>query len=332
MEDFNKIYSEFLEAVENKIQEYLADKKPDCMYDPFRYIMSAGGKRIRPVLTMISAGAVGGDPYSAVDIAAAIEIMHNFTLVHDDIMDQSPIRRGRDTVHIKWDPATAIIAGDVMVGHGYSLLPERRNHERADDINREYTKGLIEVCEGQAYDMKFNEDKDVRLEDYFMMIEKKTSLLLETAAVMGGHAGHGNIDEVEALRTYAKNIGLAFQIQDDLLDLTAEQEKLGKKIGQDILEGKKTYLILKAKEKLDAGHGNKNDKELMQKFYDENGLSEEYVPAMNEMFERLNVIEEAYSEAEKLLGIASKSLKAINDNKYTEMLKELLNKLNKRKY
>jgi geranylgeranyl pyrophosphate synthase len=290
--------------------------------------MAAGGKRIRPVLTMIAAGAAGGNPDEAVDCGTAIEILHNFTLVHDDIMDKSPMRRGKPTVHVKWNEPLAIITGDVMVGWAYRLLPPAGRHERSKEIMEAFTRGLIEVCEGQAYDMEFNEKTELKLEDYLLMIHKKTAMLLETCAVIGGHIGHGSEMEIEALRRYAYNLGIAFQIQDDLLDLTADQAELGKTIGLDIVEGKKTYLVIKAlgKEK------NPEDRLLMDKFMNNNGLSLDHAPQMREMFARLGVLEEASLEAGKYFERAKDALNELKHNESVEMLGYLIDSLNNRNY
>jgi geranylgeranyl diphosphate synthase, type II len=326
MIDFSTTYKEFLRAIEDKMLEYVKVIPPVNLYEPFEYLISGGGKRIRPVLAMICCGAVGNDPYIAIDSGVAVEILHNFTLVHDDIMDESRLRRGRDTVHIKWDVPTGILVGDVMVGYAYNLLPKANEHIRSQEIISAFTNGLIEVCEGQAYDMEFNRRIDITIEDYFNMIDKKTAKLLETSAIIGGLTGNGNVEEINALRLYAHNLGIAFQLQDDLLDLTAEQAELGKTIGQDIIEGKKTYMILRAVEKSSIPE----DIALLEEFYKNNGLTINYIPKIKEMFERLEIFkvvkekyESYYNEAQSCLGI-------LKDNEYTQMLNWVVDKLRNR--
>lgn len=326
--EFDKIYDSFRDNIEQRLSNYVQIIDPEGLYEPFKYLISGGGKRIRPVLAMICSGAVGGDPKSAIDSGAAIEILHNFTLVHDDIMDESPLRRGRATVHVKWNEPIAILVGDVMVGYAYKLLPDGKSHERSDEINKTFTNSLIEVCEGQALDMEFNERKDVSLREYFDMIEKKTARLLESSSVIGAYCGLGSEKDVESLRLFARSMGLAFQIQDDFLDLTADQEKLGKSIGQDIIEGKKTYFILKAQEKVK----NQEDIELISEFINQNGLTKEYVPRFINLFDKLGIFDEAQTEIEKHLDSALQNLNKLNQNDYTDMLKWLLEKLNKRNY
>jgi geranylgeranyl diphosphate synthase type II len=290
--------------------------------------MSGGGKRIRPVLVMIACGAVGGEPEKAVKPATAIEILHNFTLVHDDIMDESPMRRNKPTVHTKWDEATAILTGDVMIGHAFNLLPKPVDHPRSGEVFDAFTKGLIDVCEGQVLDMNLNKANNINIIDYVQMIGMKTASLLEAACVIGGNMGLATEDQIGALRCYAFNFGLAFQIQDDLLDLTADQAKLGKKIGQDIIDGKITYLVIKAIERAKS----EGDRELLSSLVKFKGLSDDFIPVMREMFERLGVLDEAEKEASNLLDKACDSLKVLPENEYREMLVWFAGSLVKRKY
>jgi geranylgeranyl diphosphate synthase type II len=326
--DFKNLYNEYLVKVENKLEIIVKDKQPQSLYTPFHYLITGGGKRIRPVLTMICAGAVGGNPEDALDCGVAIELLHNFTLVHDDIMDRSPLRRNRQTVHEKWNEASAILTGDVIVGFAYSLLPSSKQHPRSDEIYKAFTRGLIEVCEGQAYDMDFNEKKDVNLDDYLNMIDKKTAKLLETSAMLGGYIGNGSADEINSLQTYANCLGIAFQVQDDLLDLTAEQAELGKRIGQDLFEGKKTFLIIKAIEKAEK----EADKILLNEFFNNNGLKDEnQLPLMVDLFTRLNVFADAISFANTYFEKSKYSISNLKDNQYTQMLLWLVETLNKRK-
>ncbi len=326
--EFKETFDEYLSIIEQRLAEVVPDTEPRALYEPFHYLITGGGKRIRPVLTMICAGAVGGDPMSALNPACAIEILHNFTLAHDDIMDQSPLRRGRETVHTKWNEAAAILTGDVMVGYAYGLLPAARDHDRADDISEAFTKGLIEVCEGQAFDMMYNNDKQVTTDDYFMMIGKKTAKIIETSAVIGAHSGHGSIDDVDNLSKYANNLGLAFQLQDDLLDIIAEDEKFGKQIGKDIVEGKKTYLILRTKEKATEG----KDKRLINQFFEQDGLSEEYIPRMKDLFIKYEILTDTKNIVEKYLMDAAYYLKYLKKNDFTNMLDELVKMLYDRNY
>ncbi len=326
--NYNDSYTNLLQKVEDKFLEIIPTFEPKVLYEPFSYIMEAGGKRIRPVLTMFACAAIGQDPLYALDAAAAIEIMHNFTLVHDDIMDNSPIRRGRDTIHIKWDEPAAILSGDVMVGYSYRALNKYIDNPNYPRMVEALSTSLIEVCEGQAYDMQFNSKKDVSVDDYILMISKKTSALLQACAILGGLAANADANQLKALNDYAYGLGIAFQIQDDVLDITADQAKLGKSIGEDIIEGKKTFIILKTKELVTEAA----DIELINKFFENNGLSQEYVPKVKDIMQKLGVFDIAQNEIETHLRNAHIALANLNQNEYTEMLGEMLNSLNKRTF
>jgi geranylgeranyl diphosphate synthase, type II len=326
--DYQQYYNKYLNKVEERLDEYIKVIPPEKLYEPFRYIMGTGGKRIRPVLTMICAGAVGGDPMEALDSGAAIEILHNFTLVHDDIMDGSPFRRNKETIHKKWNEATAILTGDVMIGYAYNLLPCSDENNNSDKILKTFSRGLIEVCEGQVYDMDFNNKKEVSIDDYILMITKKTARILETSAMIGGYYGNASDEQIECLRAYANALGLAFQIQDDLLDITADEKELGKTVGLDIVEGKKTILIIKALEKAVE----EEDKKLLNQFLNENGLPADKILLMKEMFGRLGIFEEVQDIIDTYLLEAKKHAESLPAGLHKEMLLWLLRKLNNRKH
>jgi geranylgeranyl diphosphate synthase type II len=328
MTDYREKYLEMLKIVEQKIDEYVKIKHPTSIYEPFRYIMDSGGKRIRPMLAMICCGAVCGEPERALNGAVAIEILHNFTLAHDDLMDNSPFRRGRQTIHLKWDEPTAILTGDVMVGCAYALLPNFEQNRSASRIYEEFTKALIVVCEGQALDMEFDRKPSVVLADYFEMIEKKTAALLTASAAIGARCGDADEDLLKLIKEYAWNLGIAFQLQDDLLDLTADEANFGKKIGQDIIEGKKTYLILKANEKaLDL-----ESRKLLDNFYIHHGLPEEKVPAVRAMMQQYGVFNDIATEIDSFYRIAKSNLEKLPQSEYKEMLCWLTDTLLRRNY
>lgn len=326
--DYRNNYNMLLNKVETRISEVAASREPMALYEPFSYIMSGGGKRIRPVLTMISCGAVGGAPETALNQAVAMEVLHNFTLAHDDIMDSSPVRRGKPTVHTKYSVPVGILLGDVMVGHAYRLLPTCKEHRNSNEIISEFTTALVEVCVGQAYDIEFDEKDDVSLDDYLMMIDKKTSKLLEASAVIGAYTGNGSESQVAALRSFAHNVGIAFQIQDDLLDITAEQAEFGKRIGQDIIEGKKTYLILALKELVK----DMPTKDMLNVFIKNHGLGEEFIEKFRTAFKENGAFEKAQKDIEKYFNQALDELSNLPQNEWTEMLRCMVASLNKRKY
>jgi geranylgeranyl diphosphate synthase type II len=229
----------------NSYLDRLVPAEPASLYGPVRYVVAAGGKRVRPVLTALAARAVGASDHGAwLPGAAAVELLHTFTLVHDDIMDNAPTRRGEQTVHTKFGSNEAILSGDVLIALSMEALSNARN---ADKQLAEYAVAFRRVCEGQALDKEFELRNDITIHDYRRMIELKTSAILEFAAVTGAWSAQSpRLSEIEALRTFALHAGIAFQINDDLLDLTAENADFGKLIGGDIVEGKRTYLLVSA--------------------------------------------------------------------------------------
>ena len=231
--------------IEHRLRRVLRRGSPHDLNEACRYVLDGGGKRLRGALVILSCHAVGGRTEQALDTSAAIEIMHNFTLVHDDIMDSAPSRRGRPTVHIQWDINNALLTGDVLLGVAYeTLLATRRRDVRP--LVELFTAGLIEVCRGQALDLEFERRSDVTVREYFRMIEKKTARLISLAAELGGILGGGRVKQVRALKAFGHHLGRAFQLQDDLLDVVGEEAQLGKTVGGDIIERKRTYLLLTA--------------------------------------------------------------------------------------
>lgn len=326
--DFKSVYATYLRQVEEYLHNLPSGKTlPHSLYDPFRYVLSAGGKRLRPVLTMMSAVAAGGKAEDALGAGAAIEILHNFTLVHDDIMDKSPLRRGNPTVHTRWNEATAILAGDVMMGYAYHILLHSTPATALPAVMSEFTQGFIEVCEGQALDLEFHHRQDVSMADYLQMIEKKTAWLLQIAAVMGGMVGNGSPEHLAALRLYARSIGIAFQIQDDLLDLTADGAELGKSIGHDIVEGKKTYLIVRAQEVAQSAE----HRSLLDEFYERGGLPQERIPAIRTMMQELGVLADAQACADQYFTTAQQAITILPSAEGRAMLSGVIDILNERK-
>ncbi len=326
--DYDVNYKYFLNDVEVRINELIPVQEPNELYEPFRYIMEGGGKRIRPVLTMLACGAVNNDPYYALDAGAAIEIVHNFTLVHDDIMDNSPIRRGRETIHQKWNSAIGILTGDTMVAYAYKILYKYKDNKNYPEMIDALTDSILEVCHGQAYDMNFNTNQDIGFKEYYQMIGLKTAALLQGCVRLGAAAAGASKEEYEILNDYAYLLGIAFQIQDDVLDILADQTKLGKQIGQDIMEGKKSYIILKAKELV----SDDDDKKIIAQFFQENGLDSSFIPIMRQIMDKAGVFTAAQNEIDTLLSNANSAIAKLKQNDYTQMLIHLNNSLNKRKF
>lgn len=227
--------------------KHLADQQPtgepSRLYEPVRYILEMGGKRMRPVLVLLSADLYGAAPEAALPAAMAVEVFHNFSLVHDDIMDAAPLRRGRATVHRKWDTNTAILSGDAMLIKAYQHLEAYRPGD-FKPLMVLFSQTALQVCEGQQYDMDFESRDDVTLPEYLRMIELKTAVLLGCALRMGALVGGASEAEQQAIYDFGISLGIAFQLQDDYLDAFGNPETFGKQVGGDIIENKKTFLYL----------------------------------------------------------------------------------------
>ncbi len=226
------------------------EEKPAGLYNPMRYILELGGKRIRPVLALIAADAVGGDIKKALPAALAVEVFHNFSLVHDDIMDEAPLRRGKATVHEKWDANTGILSGDVMLVKAYQCL-DAYPAELFKELTQLFSQTAKEVCEGQQYDMDFPQQDNVSQAEYLHMIKNKTAVLLGCSLQMGAMIGGLSREESQPFYDFGIELGLAFQLQDDYLDAFGDPLTFGKQVGGDIIENKKTLLYLLALEKGD---------------------------------------------------------------------------------
>ena len=243
MLSIEKYQKEFLEYLE----QYSALKEPKNLYEPIQYILTLGGKRLRPVLTLITAEIFETDYKQALDAALSVEVFHNFSLVHDDIMDAAPLRRGQETVHEKWDINTGILSGDAMLILAYQLF-ENYNGDTFRALAKLFSKTALQVCEGQQYDIDFETRDDVTIPEYLKMIEYKTAVLVGAAMQMGAIVAEASEEDQSSIYEFGMNLGIAFQLQDDYLDAFGDPETFGKRVGGDIIENKKTYLYLKAVE------------------------------------------------------------------------------------
>ncbi|QDK77359.1 polyprenyl synthetase family protein [Spirosoma sp. KCTC 42546] len=235
----------FVDALQNELQYIQYGQYPPELYDPIRYIMSLGGKRMRPLLTLMSTYLFTDDWQKAIRPALGVEVFHNFTLMHDDIMDQAPLRRGNPTVHEKWNGNTAILSGDVMLVNAYQLLLTVEADKLKPALER-FSRTAAEVCEGQQMDMNFETRWDVTEAEYIDMIRLKTSVLLGYALELGGLIGGADVETTRHLYEGGMNIGVGFQLKDDLLDVYGDPAKFGKQVGGDIIANKKTFLLIEA--------------------------------------------------------------------------------------
>ncbi|MEE1897559.1 polyprenyl synthetase family protein [Flavobacterium rakeshii] len=236
-------------------------KDPVNLYEPAAYILSLGGKRMRPVLTLMAAEIFNTDCKEALPAAVAVEIFHNFSLVHDDIMDDAPLRRGKETVHEKWNTNTAILSGDAMLIMAYRYF-EAYEPETFRDLAKLFSKTALEVCEGQQWDVDFEERNDVTVPEYLKMIEYKTAVLVGAAMKMGAIVAKTSQENADLIYDFGRNLGIAFQLQDDYLDAFGDPETFGKQVGGDIIENKKTYLYLMA-----LHHGDDAGKEQLKELF-----------------------------------------------------------------
>lgn len=308
------------------------NKEPKGLYEPIAYTLASGGKRLRPTLALIAAesiangGLLNGDAVEkTLPAALALEVFHNFTLLHDDVMDKASVRRGRPTVHVQWNENTAILSGDQMMIEAYKLLSDVPA-DKLQQVLKWFNEMATAICEGQQMDVDFEHMSQVTIEDYMQMIEKKTSVLLAYAMKIGGYIAGANEIQQEALYQYGLHIGLAFQVQDDLLDVYGDPKTFGKAIGGDILCNKKTFLLLTAMKKADAD----TKAELLQ-WLMATDRAEEKIAAVTKLFTRLDVRSAAETMMEEHTAVALEQLDKLPQNDATETLRELAEKLATRK-
>ncbi|WP_462253468.1 polyprenyl synthetase family protein [Ekhidna sp.] len=290
-----------------KLEEALANlplgNQPENLYDPIRYLLSLGGKRLRPMLVLLGYGLKKDDYESIISPALAVEVFHNFTLMHDDIMDEAPLRRGQPTVHEKWNQTVAILSGDTMMVKAYDQLLEGP-HDSLSEAVRKFNKCAVEVCEGQQLDMNYEEYETVTEGQYIEMIRLKTAVLLGFSLEYGGLLAGMDVEQLTQLNTIGEKAGIGFQLMDDLLDVYGDQAKFGKQVGGDIVSNKKTYLLIKALELANDSQKAEMDKWIAASDFD---ISEK-VNAIKNIYGELGIFEltqqkmnEYYDEAFALL-------------------------------
>ncbi|RZJ75382.1 MAG: polyprenyl synthetase family protein [Flavobacterium sp.] len=285
--------------LEEAIPQIVYPNHPKDLYEPIKYIMSLGGKRIRPVMVLMATELFTTDVISALDVALAIETFHNFTLVHDDIMDNAPLRRGKQTVHEKWGVNNAILSGDVMMVESNKHL-SKVNVSVLKPVLDTFNATAQGVCEGQQLDMEFEQRNDVSIAEYIEMIRLKTAVLLGGAMKLGAIVGGANDADADLLYKFGENLGVAFQLQDDILDVYGNPEKFGKQVGGDIIANKKTFLHLKALALAQS------DESIC---LTDNGLTqEEKIKTVTALYNKYNIQQLANVEMEKYLAIANKAL------------------------
>ena len=310
----------------NKAIEQLDWKRePRGLYEPIEYTLASGGKRLRPTLALIAAAIFGDNGETVLPAALALEVFHNFTLLHDDVMDRAEVRRGRPTVHVKWNDNTAILSGDQMLIEAYRLL-EGVPADKLPQVLKWFNEMATGICEGQQYDVDFEHASQVSIADYLKMIELKTAVLLANALRIGGYIAGANEEEQQALYEYGRHVGIAFQIQDDLLDVYGDPKTFGKAIGGDICCNKKTYLLLTALENADA----EAKAELLQ-WLMATDRDEEKIAAVRDLYTRLGVRDACETEMEQHTAVALQQLDILPQNEATNRLRNLAEELVTRK-
>ncbi|MFW0718020.1 polyprenyl synthetase family protein [Pedobacter sp. N23S346] len=310
------------------IQNLRFPDQPKQLYDPITYIINLGGKRIRPLLVLMGTELFGKDAHDAIHAAMAIEVFHNFTLVHDDIMDNAPLRRGKPTVHEKWSINTAILSGDVMMVEANKNLA-KVNPIFLKDVLDTFNATAQGVCEGQQLDMEFESRDDVSIEEYINMIRLKTAVLLGGALKLGAIIAGASEKDADLIYQFGENIGIAFQLQDDILDVYADPEKFGKQVGGDIIANKKTFLLLKAFELADGDIKESLDVWTSYKDFD----IKEKVETVKSVYDTLDVQNIAKESMNKYLDQALNVFAQINVNdEQKSNLLTLTNQLMAREY
>ena len=305
--------SEYKFKLDQKLDEFLLSLPSQEIYEPIKHIVGLGGKRFRSSVLLLITDLFNGDLNDALDEAVAIELFHNFTLIHDDIMDQAPLRRGEETVHTKWNENTGILSGDILYAVSNQLIASSKNN-RNSAINQLFQKTAIEVCEGQANDMAFESREDVSIAEYIDMIKLKTAVLVGCAMKIGALIAKSSKLNSENIYDFGVNLGIAFQIHDDILDVFPEKESFGKQVAGDIIEGKKTILSLKAIEKIDSDRKNK----FVELLNSNKVEDKEKIHQVMGLYEQLDVLQDANELKNKYYELALSNLSNLelsNDKK-----------------
>lgn len=306
----------FLALIEKEIKKQKFGKKPDSLYDPIRYIMLLGGKRLRPLLVLLSYSLYKKNPESIIKYAVAVEAFHNFTLMHDDIMDRAPLRRGKITVHEKWNVNTAILAGDVMLVKVYEMFLDL-SEKKLVQVLKAFNQCAAEVCEGQQWDMEFETQTEVSDREYIQMIRLKTAALLGFGLELGAILADAPEKDRKALREFGINLGIGFQLKDDWLDVYGDKRKFGKQVGGDIISNKKTFMLIKALEKADKQTGKQLSNWLGVKRFSK----AKKVLAVTEIYNTLKIGELTEKKAADYFMKAFKSIDNLSLNERSKELK-----------
>jgi geranylgeranyl diphosphate synthase, type II len=300
-----------IEHINRKLEQHEFGRQPAELYEPIRYILRLGGKRLRPLLTLLAYQLYHEDESveAVLEPALAVEVFHNFTLMHDDIMDQAPLRRNKPTVHKKWNENIAILSGDVMMVRAYDLLLSV-DRSILPEVLKSFNQCAAEVCEGQQWDMNYESRSSVTEAEYLHMIRQKTAVLLGFSLQLGGMLAGAPAEDCQLLYELGVNLGISFQIKDDLLDVYADQAKFGKQVGGDIMVNKKTFLLIKALEKADAQQRNELEGWLNKQTFDK----EEKVRAVKALYDSLGIKQFTEQKMNEFFDLGLQKLQQIQVN------------------
>jgi len=314
------------EIINQEISSLVFNREPSELYQPVRYVLSIGGKRIRPAMVLMACSLFSDQVSRAVRCALAIEIFHNFTLLHDDIMDNSPVRRTKPTVHQKWNRNAAILSGDAMSILSFRYISECSS-EFMPEVLELFTDTALKVCEGQQYDINYESRNDISVDDYIKMITLKTSVLIAASLKLGAIMGGALPSDSNLMYEFGKNIGIAFQLKDDILDVYGDPEKFGKKIGTDIIANKKTYLVLKALEVADE-----KSKKLLRRLISTNDTDkEEKIAEVIRIFDLFGIREKTEAKSWEYYDTGLKALALVStEDSKKKALRDLARQLMER--
>ncbi|MGI9527110.1 MAG: polyprenyl synthetase family protein [Weeksellaceae bacterium] len=301
--------SQYFDILNENLKKNEFTQEPIALYEPINYILNLGGKRLRPIITLLTCDFFGGDLEQAIKPSLAIEFFHNFTLMHDDIMDKAPLRRGKTTVHEKFSVDAAILSGDALLVKAYQYL-EDLPADKFKKVTELFSDAAIKVCEGQQYDLNFETQTEVTEEEYLKMIYYKTGSLVATAFKIGAVIAGASEEDASHIYNFGKNLGIAFQLKDDLLDVYGDRDLVGKIHAGDIYENKKTILYIKAKEKASAAQ-----KEELNYWYNRKTDNIDKVYSVENIFKMLRIDKVIENEIEKYTDIANKELLKVKGNK-----------------
>jgi len=326
IKDFDQLYGNLNRQIDNGIRNAIVEMEPKNLYDPMKYMLTLKGKRLRPILLMLCSNAVGGNSKDSLAAACAIEIIHNFTLVHDDIMDEDDMRRGNPTVYKKWDENVAILTGDGLIALAYKFLSDT-SRDRIKEIIKIFSDGIIKICEGQSLDNDFEKRSYITKQEYLKMISLKTGVLISVSCEIGAIMGNADPERIEILKEFGMELGIAFQVQDDLFDIFSSEDILGKDIGSDLQKGKKSYPVILFMEKASV-----NEKVHFNRYIKDKNIAGQAINDVRDMLTKYEIDTAVTIEVNNRIDKSQEILERMESNSEIKYLMLLCEKIRNRKY